>query len=111
MCAAPSEDIMARRNPFARVVLLALVLATGWSCNGILDNEPRYLDPALGQGGHEAGGADSSGPAGRSATSGGDAGDAGDSEIAGEGGAAGAVSAGGARSTTGGTSSAGGARS
>ncbi|HYQ14725.1 MAG TPA: hypothetical protein VEQ58_03180 [Polyangiaceae bacterium] len=75
---------MARRTLFTGVALLAL--SSVWSCNGILDNEPRFLV----QGGSEAGGAESSALAGQSGTSGGG------SEIAGEGGVAGA---GGAPST------------
>ena len=102
---------MARRNSLTRVVPLALALATAFSCNGILDNDPRYLDPVLGQGGNEAGGAMSSGgslgPAGQSATDGGSAAEAGASESGGESGAGGAAGEGGALPGTGGTSSAG----
>ncbi len=96
---------MARRSSLTRVVPLALALATAFSCNGILDNDPRYLDPSLGQGGNETGGATSSGgtlgPAGQS--DGGNTADAGGSE-SGVGGAAGEV---GAVPGTGGKSSAG----
>ena len=102
---------MARRNSLTRVVPLALALATAFSCNGILDNDPRYLDPGLGQGGNEAGGATSSGgtlgPAGQSATDGGNTADAGASESGGESGAGGAAGEGGALLGTGGKSSAG----
>jgi hypothetical protein len=108
---------VARRNPLTRVVPLVLALATVFSCNGIIDNEPRYFEPDLTQGGTDAGGAESSGGAAGTAgqstgTGGGDtavsaAGNAGATEIGGESGAAGAAGEGGAVSGTGGRSSAG----
>src|SRR6478609_3154610 len=95
---------MARRTSFTCVVLLAL--SSVWSCNGVLDNEPRYLDPGLGQGGNEGSGTEASGAAGQAATSGGDAADAGAPAMAAEGGG-GAVGAGGAPLSPGATAGAG----
>lgn len=95
---------MARRSSLT-LVPLALALATAFSCNGILDNDPRHLEPGLSRGGNETGGATSSGgalgPAGQS-----DAGNAADAGAS-ESGGGGAAGEGSAAPGTGGKSSAG----